>query len=122
MKYTENDIKSSFPYIFLYQRSLEFGPGWNDLVYDLCEKIMAIAKEKEIPLNEDFPFAVAQIKEKFGGLRVYLTLTCDEIDEVVDEAEELSYTICEVCGAPGKIYNDGWIETLCEEHERKRDE
>jgi hypothetical protein len=28
----------------------------------------------------------------------------------------MSYRTCEVCGAPGKRYSNGWHTTLCEIH------
>jgi hypothetical protein len=32
----------------------------------------------------------------------------------------LSYTICEECGAPGKLRGGGWMRTLCDKHEEER--
>jgi len=56
----------------------------------------------------------AQVKEKFGGLRFYMTSKNDEIHALVREAEQLSYEFCEECGKPGQTDNKGWIRTLCE--------
>jgi hypothetical protein len=58
---------------------------------------------------------VAQIKEKFGTLRMY----CDNVDDyargVIDMAEALSADTCEVCGGKGKPVGGRWVQTLCEE-------
>lgn len=73
--------------------------------------------------------SVTQVKEKFGGLRVYHSGIAagpkwtDEEDaayrafeEAVDQAEGESYKTCEECGAPGVPRRGGWIKTLCETH------
>jgi hypothetical protein len=60
---------------------------------------------------------VLQVKEKFGGLRFYVGGATTEEFDVIDQAEEDSYTICEQCGKEGKLREDlGWILTLCDEH------
>jgi hypothetical protein len=61
-----------------------------------------------------------QIKEKYGGLRAYCGGTTNEFFDIIDQAEEESYTICEECGEPGKPRDLGWILTLCEKHYQER--
>ena len=56
----------------------------------------------------------SQVKEKFGGLRFYMTHGTDEIFKLVNEAEALSYKTCEECGKPGEGRSDGWVHTLCD--------
>ena len=56
----------------------------------------------------------SQVKEKFGGLRFYMTCGTDEIYNLIEEAEALSYKTCEVCGKPGEERPSGWIHTLCD--------
>ncbi len=55
----------------------------------------------------------AQVKEKFGGLRFYMTFQNDEIRELISEAETLSYETCEECGNPGEERDVRWVRTLC---------
>jgi len=90
--------------------------GWKDLVLDLLDKLKGKCK-------------IAQIKEKFGLLVVYTDpISTDqagfdavnEADKLIDEAQEASSKICEVCGAPGKRDSDGWITVLCELHKQER--
>jgi hypothetical protein len=60
---------------------------------------------------------VVQIKEKFGGLRIYYDGRSDYIDGLISMAECYSYKTCEACGKPGaKTNHGGWMATLCEEH------
>ena len=83
----------------------DFGPGWNDIVLDLHNKIV-----KEHP-----DYYIVQIKEKFGTLRFYTGPIGDEAWEYVTEAERLSEITCEECGRPGVLRGDrSWIQTLCD--------
>tara|TARA_R110000850_G_scaffold205106_5_gene331294 strand:- start:578 stop:1213 length:636 start_codon:yes stop_codon:yes gene_type:complete len=54
-----------------------------------------------------------QVKEKFAGLRFYMTTQSDEITVLIEEAEALSLKTCEECGEPGEKTNTGWLRTLC---------
>ena len=62
-----------------------------------------------------------QIKEKFGGLRVYFTGGDDYIEGLVSMAEAWSYKTCEVCGERGKPNKGGWIVTLCDNCRHKNE-
>jgi len=61
---------------------------------------------------------VVQVKEKLGGLRIYLEDKFDETAKaILRRAEESSFSICETCGAPGeRIAKEGWIRVRCETH------
>ena len=43
-------------------------------------------------------FQVQQVKEKFGGLRFYISAAPQEVHNMIHKAEAESYTICEHCG------------------------
>lgn len=92
---------------------LDIGEGWYPLVIQLDAKLAEI----------DPDYTLAQVKEKFGGLRYYVdTVNASDDDlerfrELVREAEAASYTICDVCGLPGKANNSGWVRTRCGEHD-----
>ena len=61
-------------------------------------------------------------KEKFAELRLQATCSANcepekrkEIWRLEQEAEDLSQTICEYCGKPGKPRTDrSWMKTLCD--------
>lgn len=96
------------------------GTGWYNLVYTLTNSIDRRLEH----LNKDGgnrEVIIAQIKEKFGGLRYYAHGDLDEaMYGMIDFAESLSYTICEECGHPGKLRSGGWMRTLCDKHEEER--
>ena len=56
-----------------------------------------------------------QIKEKWGGLRIYTNYGTKELHEMIDKAEEESYNVCENCGLRTDVglKIDGWHMTLC---------
>jgi len=86
--------------------------GWDNLLMDLRNALVVI----------DPDFEIAQIKEKFGGLRFYATpgseLSEEEIKKffgIIRDAENLSFTICERTGGPGVLMRKiggGWLKTL----------
>ena len=92
---------------------IECGAGWKDLYQPLIDECNAKG------------IAVAQVKEKFGGLRFYTDGTDPDLQQKIFAAEAKSYTVCEICGKPGTPTKGGWIRTLCEEHkaplERRRE-
>ena len=75
-------------------------------------------EEKKLAMEDAekyIPVAV-QIKEKFGGLRFYTGPATEKHHNYITFAESMSYRTCEVCGASGKTYTNGWHKTLCEIH------
>lgn len=90
----------------------ECGDGW----YDLIRKFAKKCKEHNM-VNPEHPIVALIVKEKFGGLRIQgLSNMTEELFDVLRNIEEESYSVCEVCGKPGKLTTDGWWKTRCEEH------
>jgi hypothetical protein len=65
---------------------------------------------------------VAQIKEKFGGLRFYYDGGDEYIHGLVSMAESWADIACEECGGIGERRSGGWIRTLCDKHEAEHQE
>ncbi len=119
----EDKLCKEFPTFFRRERPIteslmafgfECGNGWFDILHSLCTDIKNILEK-----NHTDGFEVVQIKEKYGGLRFYVTGAYEEIWKRIDRVEEESFKICDVCGKPGKLRGCGWLYTSCEEHERK---
>jgi hypothetical protein len=170
----------------------EFDSGWNDLVYELSEKLEKLIEKfikeneplscaicgcekkehygylssnpgkclsvKKIPLKHKFghknwfyfllikirnfivdhlfdkyqtcwcekyqanhPRAL-QMKEKMGTLSFYMTSGTNEMWDLIQEYEEKSAHICEICGKKGELNERfGWLKTLCNECAKKND-
>lgn len=100
------DTKARFTGLFRDIESCDFAVelGWKAIIEDLCLDLDAMC----IP-----SLRVVQVKEKFGGLRFYVT-GADENPLVHDRiymAEVLAATTCERCGQPGKPGQ--FLMTLC---------
>jgi hypothetical protein len=94
--------------------------GWWPIIAELCSNIQHHINWKNRQSEIVPQVVVVQIKEKFGGLRFYYDGGDDEISGMVRMAESWAAHSCETCGAPGKTREGGWIKTLCDHHEAKR--
>jgi hypothetical protein len=101
-----NYIKQSNPYDY----GFDINDGWYKLVYELILKIRNNDQAKGKWVTK-----VTQCKEKFGGLRFYVTGTSDKNWDLIREAEKKSYGVCEETGSEVEVgvWNDGWVRTLC---------
>lgn len=88
--------------------------GWVALVASLAADLARIAPG----------YRVTQVKEKFAGLRFYADAHIADTEPAADlrralfdtrinVAEAASFTVCELCGAPGAVRPTRWMRTLC---------
>lgn len=78
------------------------GPGWVPAVL----KAIAVCEAEGV--------GIVQIKQKFGGLRIYTGKFTEKTDAAIRLAEEVCAKTCEQCGAPGKLRGGVFVRTLCE--------
>ena len=96
----------------------EVGVGWALIVMKCHRELQHL----------DPGYRIAQIKEKFGGLRYYFdssvpydSITYDIMRCVVNESEAQCARTCELCGAEGTLRNNGgWYKTLCDQHTKDK--
>lgn len=75
--------------------------------------------------NLDISVSVSQVKEKFGGLRFYVSLPDDAterdrriVDSWIEGAETASFFLCYLCGAGATHQGTGsWVRYFCAEHD-----
>ena len=117
-----DDIILKCPNVFRKNKYIEFNEGWKDLILEASLSIENIIVNK-FPKDLIEEIYATQVKEKFGGLRFYMTYYDDDIDAIIKKAETKSTSTCEVCGnlASRKV-NGGWIQTLCRTHGEKDEE
>jgi hypothetical protein len=84
--------------------------GWHGLVNKAFDKLESIPDR----------ILVDQVKEKYGGLRIYTSPMHDEFDKFILNLETESYKLCEICGEEGKLRGGGWYKTLCDAHADNR--
>ena len=91
-------------------------PGWMPIYIDAARSMEKIAK------SMGYSFSVAQVKQKFGELRVYIeSLEKNEtahsaLCTVLQSAGSLCAKTCEYCGRPGELGGDTWIRVTCGAH------
>lgn len=95
----------------------ECGDGWIPLI----EEAKTIVAKYNQKLNDEHlagePLKFIQIKEKWGGLRLYLNYHVPEIADQIHELEDKSLDICEQCGTNKNVkreWTHGWVMTLCD--------
>jgi hypothetical protein len=90
----------------------EIGIGWFPIIEQLLKDLRSIGATP----------VLTQIKEKFGGLRVYWTpfgheIPTPSIETVIRVAEERARKTCDRCGRPGYLAErKGWWATRCDKH------
>ena len=87
-------------------------PGWRKAFgIQMCKEIRKqLIKEKTL-----FKWRIVQLKEKFGGIRLYSNFASDELYNVIDKYEQISYRTCGVCGKPATKISKGWIYPYCDD-------
>ena len=102
----------------------ECDKGW----YPLIKKAIAIvARYNGINrYNPDFgPVEFSQIKEKWGGLCLYLNYYPSiKLEKEIRAIEDESLNICEHCGTKENVStkeSHGWIFTLCDKCRQKEE-
>jgi hypothetical protein len=92
------------------------GDGWFDIVWRLCEDLEPLVQQSERASGR--PFEVLQVKQKFGGLRFYVSHShrTDAIRQRIGVAGLESVRTCEVCGQPGSRREGDWSPVVCDEH------
>ena len=81
----------------------ECNDGWFSLIESLCRTVKRYEGKVQI----------IQVKEKFGGLRFYVSGGDEFLRGAITFAENFSYKVCEDCGSEGAPNDEGWISTLC---------
>jgi hypothetical protein len=133
----QNKLYKKYPQLFVNKDKtpmqspmcfgIETGEGWYEILSSLCWMIKQYEdsviwqtewNQKTNPEYKSDYFSVKfdQIKEKYGGLRVYFSGGDQYIEGLVSMAEAMSYKICDVCGNKGEANKQGWISTRCEAH------
>lgn len=96
----------------------ECGEGWLPLI----EQAKTIINKYNLDHPDCEPLEFTQIKEKWGGLCLYLNYYIPEISDQIHELENMSFEICEHCGTNKNVKNEwthGWIMTLCDKCREK---
>lgn len=99
---------------YSYTLADDFPKGWwKAFGLMLCEEL----RQDLIKCNYLYQFRLAEIKEKYGGLRIYPGPIPDTSNawEIIENYSIVSENICIRCGRPDvhMINNNGWISPYC---------
>jgi hypothetical protein len=89
----------------------ECGDGWADIIEPIVSAINSHNQK-----SGKIQISPIQVKEKFGTLRFYCNSTTNEIDDLIDLAENKSAVTCETCGKHGELISASWLYTACPDH------
>ncbi len=117
---TTKEIVDKYPELFgeppfdiketLIPFGFEVSKYWKPILEKGFGKIAEVVKEQGIT-----DYRIVQVKEKFGGLRIYSRGYYDVIDPIIEEMEEECEHTCEKCGSPeGILRTEGWMTVLCD--------
>jgi hypothetical protein len=120
----ENLLYKAYPNLFrnrnlppeesLMYFGISCGDGWYPLINHLSAELESMILD--ISEGQRADYCAEQVKEKFGTLCFYMTKYTINMANAILIMEAKSRTICEFCGAPGKINNERpWVRTLCDE-------
>jgi hypothetical protein len=107
-------LRERYPKLFSSEHLREIAcyPGWLNLLDGLCHEL-----QPYLVANPGVPqVVVRQVKEKFGGLRFYITGGDEFCRVAVLAAQEASLTVCEVCGQLGVLVGERCVSVRCNEH------
>lgn len=96
------------PYYSEEEAVAQVGKGWESLVREVY------AAKTGMGIN----VGIIQVKEKYGGLRVYTDYYHEQLEEVISDVGKRSFSVCEECGADGNLWlrRGTWYVTRCDAH------
>lgn len=99
----EDSVLLKHPALFADCFDFSVPEGWRGIVAALCDELSVTG------------CSVVQVKEKFGGLRVYVNNGTEAALTAINAAELLARKTCQACGAGGAtLRTGGWARTLCD--------
>jgi hypothetical protein len=125
----ENKLYEKYPKLFaqrnlpdtisLMSYGIGVGDGWYNIMNVLCWTIQNHVDYQQRKNPEYKQVEFFQIKEKFGGLRVYTSGADEVVNNLIVFAENMAIVTCEQCGNPGKIRYTSWNTCRCDECQKK---
>jgi hypothetical protein len=105
---------------FYYEYTqLDFFPiGWKKAFGEQWAKEVQAAINK-MPINFQKDAYIMDIKEKWGQLRIFLSVCSEELEEVLQKYEKLSESVCMQCGKSKTRGFGGWLGYLCKDCEQE---
>ncbi len=125
----QKQLFKKYPKLFFKNKKLTIwggiscSNGWFNLIQNLCEQINNHVEHNIKYGDKSLKDAYfVDLKEKFSGLRAYVSTCDDYINGLIRMAETMSYSICEECGTNQNvtINQNGWMKALCDKCRNKK--
>lgn len=105
---TLQELIAAYPIFQNVKCGVSVGHGWVSILKDFAEELTDV-KDVEI----------AQVKQKFGSLRIYAQLGSSDdsrVDRAIAKACERAERTCETCGSENGVIDSrgGYIQTVCQ--------
>ena len=115
-RFTDKEIEN---YDYTWTELDAMPSGWKKTFgVQMCEEIAKVLKKADYL----YDYRITQIKEKWGELCWYDRgapgIIHDELCDIIEKYQDLSRTICCVCGAPAEYVTTSWIGYYCDEHSK----
>lgn len=85
---------------------------WYSFGEQMCKEIQ---DEIDGWMDKELEWFDISVKEKYGELRVYFTITNDTLEKIAEKYEKLSRYTCIRCGRAASWMSKGWIVPYCNE-------
>lgn len=106
-------------YDYSYTELDDMDTGWRIAFGEqLCKEIAEELKKYDY-LDK---YRIVQLKEKFGGMRLYDNGAPGNVEDIIDEYATLSEHTCVGYGAPATKISRGWICPWCDDCAAKREQ
>lgn len=118
----EDKLKSEFPLLLAEMHGspqetcmaygVECDDGWYELIHSLCKEVQEWSNRVGVQI------VATQIKEKFGGLRFYISYKkgsvvpakeWSELTDIINHYEDLALGTCEITGGNGTLSKRGFL-------------
>ena len=96
-----DDLRAKYPGLYAECRWISCGSGWRQIIETACGYLETLERVTGTRVE------VCEIRQKYGLLQIWVTAESTGVEaaaeEIANDAETLSATTCEVCGAPGSL-------------------
>jgi hypothetical protein len=115
-----DSLCARLPRLFPRRTCIQCDSGWHPILERLFIALDADVKSLETDglVEADNPPRIVEVKEKLGGLRVYMRGPISLLmRDRIKQAEAEAAATCETCGAPGELRDyAGYFATRCPKH------
>lgn len=111
----QDKLYKEFPKLYLNESFDGFwvDDSWYDLIYNLAFELYKIIAL--MPKEKQVSYYAVQCKDKFGGLRHYMSASTPEMNELINKAGDDSYLICHGCSKSNLQNRGAWCQKFCED-------